>query len=54
MEVTTQGHHKTINLLRSRLMGANIYKGQRKTYFNFIVLLAWFKMNISRYHEEHN
>ena len=54
MGVTTQGHHKTINLLRPRLMGTKIYKGQRQTYFNFIVLLAWFKMNISRYHEEHN
>ena len=40
MEVTTQGHHKTINLLRPRLMGTKIYKGQRQTHFNFIVLLG--------------
>lgn len=40
MGVTTQGHHKTINLLRPRLMGKKIYKGQRKIYFNFIVLLG--------------
>ena len=40
MGVTTQGHHKIINLLTLRLMGTNIYKGQRQTYFNFIVLLG--------------
>ena len=40
MGVTTQGHHKTINLLRPRLMGTKIYKGQRQPYFNFIVLLG--------------
>ena len=40
MKVTTQGHHKTINLLTPRLMGTEIDKGQRQTYFNFIVLLG--------------
>ena len=40
MGVATQGHHKTINLLRPRLIETNIYKGQRQTYFNFIVLLG--------------
>ena len=40
MGVTTEGHHKTNNLLRQGLMGKEIYKGQRKTYFNLIVLLG--------------
>ena len=40
MGVTTQGHHKAANLLRPRLMGTKIYKGQGQTYFNFIVLLG--------------
>ena len=40
MGVTTQGHHKTINLLKQGLMGKEIYKGQRQTYFKFIVLLG--------------
>ena len=38
--MTTQGHHKTINLLRQGVMGKEMYKGQRQTYFNFIVLLG--------------
>ena len=40
MGVATQGHHKTINLLRQGVMGKEIYKGQRQTYFNFIVSLG--------------
>ena len=50
MEATTQGHHKTINILRPRLMGAKIYKGQRQTYFNFIVLLgaSWTSQDIMK------
>lgn len=40
MGVATQGHHKTINLLTQGLMGKEIYKRQRQTYFNFIVLLG--------------
>ena len=40
MGVTTEDHHKTINLLRQGLMEKVIYKGQRQTYFNFIFLLG--------------
>jgi len=40
MEVTTQGHHETINLLRPKLIEIKIYTGQRQTYLNFIVLLS--------------
>ena len=50
MGMTTQGHHKTINLLRPRLMGTNLYKGKRQTYFNFIVLLgaSWASQDIMK------
>ena len=50
MGVATHGHHKTINLLSQGLMGKEIYKGQRKTYFNLIVLLgaSWTSQDIMK------